>query len=382
MKRFTKLMALLLAVLMMLAAAACHPKDEIALTVGDVKLTSAMYMVCLVNADGEARQRVTENDTTGTASQDYYSQSIDGVKFEDWVKNRAIELLTEYAAYETLLNEGKFTLSDEKRAEAEETAQYYWDTYGYSELFIPNGVNYNTYEKSVVLSYMADEYFLSIYGADGTSPIAAGDVEKALSENFEVVRRIDGQVDSSMTEDQQNELKAEFEGYEKALNDNSKTFEEIYKEYYQIEDEAVTSGGSTSSGASSVSSSASSASDSSSSTSSEESKPKDEYATVVGGKNTPNPDSNFAAIKAMKVGEIKLFEPSDTSTSYSLVVRGDITSDPYYDENLDSTVRHILKDEEFETTLDEYIKGLQVEKNDYAIYRFKVKNIKYPSTTA
>jgi hypothetical protein len=98
---------------MLASFAACHPKDEVAVTVGDVEFTSAYYMCALINADNEARSLVDEalaekkekddkdSSSTSTATEevDYYSEKVEGKKYVDWVKARAIENLKQIAAY-------------------------------------------------------------------------------------------------------------------------------------------------------------------------------------------------------------------------------------------------------------------------------------------
>ena len=60
MNTLKRVAALLVVAIMILSLAACHPKDETALSIGDVKITSALYMSALMNADGEARTKVDE----------------------------------------------------------------------------------------------------------------------------------------------------------------------------------------------------------------------------------------------------------------------------------------------------------------------------------
>ena len=81
----------------------------------------------------------------------------------------------------------------------------------------------------------------------------------------------------------------------------------------------------------------------------------------------------------MAVGEIKVIEVKDVG--YVLAIKQDITQDDYYLDYLDSSVRHLLKDDEFEKTIAEYVKKLTVDINDYAVDQFKVKNIKEPQTS-
>ena len=77
----------------------------------------------------------------------------------------------------------------------------------------------------------------------------------------------------------------------------------------------------------------------------------------------------------MKKGAIKLIEEED---GIVLVVKQDIKSDDYYYETLDSEARHLIADDEFEKTIEEFAKTLKADINKYAIGQFKVKNIKEP----
>ena len=55
MKTLKKALAIVLAVVFVLSLAACHPKDEVAISAGDYKITSAMYSYFLTMADSEAK---------------------------------------------------------------------------------------------------------------------------------------------------------------------------------------------------------------------------------------------------------------------------------------------------------------------------------------
>ena len=68
MKALKKLLALTLAIFMILSVAACHPKDEVAITVGDVEITSALYMYALLEADSAARSKVDSEIAASSSS--------------------------------------------------------------------------------------------------------------------------------------------------------------------------------------------------------------------------------------------------------------------------------------------------------------------------
>ena len=82
----------------------------------------------------------------------------------------------------------------------------------------------------------------------------------------------------------------------------------------------------------------------------------------------------------MATNEIKIIELDDDA-GIILVVKKDIKADPYYLENLDSTTRHLIADEEFEADIEKYADELELTVNDYAVNQFKVKKIKEPTAS-
>ncbi len=365
MNTLKRLAAVLLAGIMILSVSACHPKDETALTIGDVKITSALYMCALINADSEAKTKIdeakeeaTSSDTSSTSSTtettDYYSEKIDDKDFTTWVKDRALEICIEYAAYETKAEENKLTLTEEQQSEFESSVDYYWSYYGYSTLYEPNGVSKDTFKRSIKSSYLASAYFLSIYGTDGTKAVAADEVKKAIEENFVIADVLTVSL-SSKTDDEKATLTAKLEDYEKKLKAGT-AFEDIYNDYYEIEEDT---------------------SSSSDTSSTEETKtPEDKYATVLGSEDTDYANDNYATVKEMAVNEVKLVKTDDALT---LLVRKDLFGDEYWVENLNTPALTLLKGDEFDADIDEFAKTLTVKKNNYAINRFKVKKIVYPT---
>ena len=104
MKNVKRVFALALVLVMALTVAACHPKDEVAVKIGDVEFSSAYYMCDLINADSEAKSKVQEelSEDESTEDVDYYSKKIDDKDFVTWVEDTAMDSLKEIAAYKTL----------------------------------------------------------------------------------------------------------------------------------------------------------------------------------------------------------------------------------------------------------------------------------------
>ena len=110
----------------------------------------------------------------------------------------------------------------------------------------------------------------------------------------------------------------------------------------------------------------------------EELKPLDEHAQILGAKDTGYDHDKFDEINKMATGEVKLIA-KENKAGYILVVKKDIKADPYYRENLDVEVRHLLKDKEFNKDMAEIFKTAKADVNSFAVDRFKVKKIKEPT---
>lgn len=357
MKIFKKISALLLVCLLALSVTGCHKKNEIAVTVDGFEFTSAYYMCALINANSEAQTKVYENLSDKEAQEeiDYYSKKIDKKSFVNWVEDRAIEVIKEIAAYKSLCKKADLEIDKETKESVEYYMSYYWQN-GYSQYFEPNGVSQATYTQYTLDAYYANLYFEHLYGKDGEKEIAADEVKTKIYDNFITADILEISF-SEETDDEKANIKTKLEGYAEDLKNKRATFEEVYKDYYQVEDEETQD---------------------SEDTETEEPKPQDEYATVLGADGTGYENEYFEDIQKMALNEIKIIEKEDSS-GILLVVKKDIQADPYYLDNLDLTARHLIKDEEFANDIAKIVKDLKTETNNYAIGQFKVKNIVQPS---
>lgn len=376
-----KITAALLVVLMALTVVACHPKDEVAVTVGDVEFTSAYYMCALIFADSEARQKVDEQlaeksedkeSTTSTEAVDYYKQKIDKKKYIDWVEDKAIENLKQIAAYLIKCKEGKVELDDETKANAEQYAAAYWSYYGYSALLEPNGVSEATYKKYMLDTYYASEYFEHLYGEGGSKEIAADEVKNLMLENMVIADLIEVDT-SSMKDEEKTETKAKFDAYLNDLTSGAKTFEDVYNDYNDVKPEEEKT-------ETEADTEESTEKEDTEEETEEEEAPLDEYATILSNDKIESYKNDlYDDVKAMAVGEIKLIEKEE-GAGYALVIKQDISADPYYLKNLDLVLRDAIKGEEYEKDMTKYAEGLNAEINKYAVNQFKVKKIVYPET--
>lgn len=352
-KRF---LSVLLLLVMAVSVVGCHKKDEIAVKIGDVEFTSAYYMCALINADSEAKTEVDESlseEELSSEDFDYYSKKIDGKKYVEWVEDTAMKTLKQIAAYKTLCKEAKLEMSESEISNSEYYAAYYWNSYGYSTFFEPNGVSEKTFTQFMVDTSYSSLYFDYLYGKDGEKAVDDETVKNAIYDNFVIADTLEFSF-ADKTEDEITNLKGQAESFVSSIKNKTMTFEEVYNVYNGITEEDATDD-----------------------TASDEAKPADEYASVLGAKDTGYDSDYYDEVKAMAVGEVKLIEQEDNA-GLILVVKQDIKADSYYLDELDIPTRHLLKDDDFEEYIDSYIKDLSVDVDKYAIGQFKVKKIKYP----
>lgn len=372
MKIFGKIIAVLSAVAILLTMTACHKKDEVAVTIDGIDITSALYMNALIECDMEAKSRIDEElnsseSTTSTTTEDvdYYSQTLDNMKYVDYVKSKALERCREYAFYQKLIDNKTISLTDEEKSEAEYYAEAYWSYYGYSTLFEANGVALETYKKAFLYSYYANAYFMHIYGEGGEKEVDEATIKKTMNEKYILVYALTKTYDSDATDEDKAAVKSTYDGYAKRLT-NGEDFKKIYEEV----------------NGSSESDTSIDASDiDDDETANENSSAQDSLATVIGDEDTNYSNDNFSTVEAMKTGEVKLVESSD-KTSVTVYKKLDINQDPYYLKTLlNNEILAVLKEDEFEKSVDEEAAKLSLEENSFATKRFKVKKIVYPETS-
>lgn len=351
---FKKITAVILICLSAFTLIGCHTKNETAVTIDGNTYTSAYYMCALINAYSEAQTEVysnlSEEAQTSGDSIDYLSQKIDNKDFSTWTKDRAIEILQELSFYKSACEKNNLELSEDEKASTEYYASLYWSSYGYSTLFEPNGVSEKTYTQYLVDGSYSSLYFEHVYGKDGEKEIKAKDVKSYLYKNFILADVID--VDfSDETENEIAEIEKKLKNYEKKLKNGKMTFEEVYIDYNELDEDHNHDD--------------------------EEDSPKDPHATVIGDEGTGYEHDYYDDIKKLNTDEVKLIE-KDNNEGFVLVVKKNIKDDDYYLENLDITVRHLLKDDEFNEETSEEAHKLKANIRKYAVNQFKVKNIVEP----
>lgn len=360
MKNIKRAFAAIIVAVMALSFTACHKKNEIAVTAKDVEFTSAYYMCALINADSEAKSKVQESLTEEEQKAEeinYYSKKIDDKEYKTWVKDKALEYLKDIAAYKLLCSENKVEIDKDLTANAEYMSEFYWNNYGYSMMFEPNGVSKETYLKYSADAAYSEAYFNHLYAKDGKKEISAKDVKAEIHGSYVIAEQLSASYTSEMTDKEKTALKKKLQKYVKDLNDGKTTFEKVYNDYNAVKETDKK--------------------EENTAEDEETSKPKSEHAQIFGKEGTNYESEHYDTVKKLKTGVAKLIELEDKS-GFILLVKQDIKADDYYLEALDSAARHTLKDDEFKKTVDEYKKSFELDVDSYAINQFKVDKIVEP----
>lgn len=373
MKHMTRLLAVLLALVLTAGLlTACHPKNETAVTIGDIKISSAVYICALIDADMDARETVydklsKEEGFDASAEIDYAAQTIEDKPFEEYVRAAAIDKLRTYAGIRMKFAELGLSLTDDEKASAENYAQYYWNNYGAAALYGENGVSYESYRDYSMTSAMMSSYFLSLYGKEGTEPVAEEEVNKAITDNYDLVYAIQSKAtdDAGAAKDEEQLAadKTTFEGYAARINDGSATFAVIEKEFNGTEDTTeVTENTETA--------------ENTEETEPNDNAPLDEKAILIGSEETGNTAfSQFSDVHAAEIGKAIVLEQTDGTSL--LIQRLDVSADPYYMKNYYNSALSLLKYDGFEASLKEFSDGLTVTENSFAINNFKLDKLDY-----
>lgn len=358
MKALTRIFALAICLILAIGCfTGCHEKGEIAVTIGDVEFTSGYYACALVFSDSEARSKVEDAlSEKGALPEeiDYWEQKVENKDYEQWVRDDALLTLKNIAAVKTLSAKDKYTLDAETKSVSENESEYLWESYGYKDLLEQNGVSEQTFKEYMLDSYLMDKYFEFVYGKGGKKEISADTLSKYLADNYVLTNKLEVSF-SSLKDEQKTDKKEQFANFEKALKDGTKTFEDVYLEYNEIKKEDHKH---------------------------EEAKedeilPKDQHATVIGNEGTGYASEHFETAKKMAVGEVKVITLEENA-GLVLLVRKDISADPYYIETFDLMLREELEGENYSDEIEKYGKSLDCTVNDFSIDQFDIEEIVYP----
>ncbi|WMJ83057.1 hypothetical protein ACS3UN_00430 [Oscillospiraceae bacterium LTW-04] len=157
--------------------AGCGSKQaEIAATYKDGSIPAGIYIFNQVNAMNEAYQKVAN------PYGDILSQEIDGVKAEQWINNRTVELVKTYAAVTSEATRLNITLDETIASSIKQSLNKTWGTEGASLEKL--GISLASAEAIAVNSQLANQVFEAYYGEGGEKAVPESELKTYFTDNY------------------------------------------------------------------------------------------------------------------------------------------------------------------------------------------------------
>ncbi len=262
MKFSIRLLCLLLAVATMFSLAACHKKGETVMTVGDVAISSGLYIAFQLegyqtfknNIDTQINENAQNNagvPATGAPQsfEEYLERSYEGQTAKAFINSHAQTAAMKYAWVKTEFEKNGLSFTNDEMEYVEYYAKQEWDSV--KALYQPSGVDYETFKEYYLHSNgntpnRTAKLFFYYYdkkdeetGLGGVEAVAddklieqmdktyilADVIEVSLSNTSE-----DGSSTTEKSDDEIKKIKSDLDALAKRLNKGEK-FTKIYKEY-------------------------------------------------------------------------------------------------------------------------------------------------------
>lgn len=372
--------AFIAAAAMALSMSSCGKDTTWGAEIDGEQLRAGIMIYFQSSAVSEAMAFMPSTDTTiaadGEAATTTESVSVLDITIEDkparqWINDKAVQSMREYAAVEKKFAELGLTFENKEEDRLNIVVDQMWEYFGeyYEEL----GVSRQSYYDVGLNNEKRTAIFNYYYGKGGEKAVSDDAIAAYLTDNN--VRRKyfamplkDGEGNLLKSEGKA-ELKAMVEGYIDRLNASSATFEEIEKEYNKYYADLVKAATETTE----------ENADTAEQTETEEDTVAAEpsYGTVI-SKNSTYPSEKFvkAAFGETETpsGDYILIEDDDNEVYYLVQVMG-LFDDPDYLENNRESVLHTLKDEEFDAEVKGWTEGQNVVVNQDSVDRYKLDKI-------
>ncbi|MBQ0083787.1 MAG: hypothetical protein KBS52_03360 [Clostridiales bacterium] len=351
-KKFKKTLAVICAAAICVSLTACHRPGETAVTVDGENFSSGFYSCAMLAADEEAMQKaskILEEAEVQKTNKNYLDTEIDGVKYTDWVKNRALEICKEFLAAKRLCEENKVeTATYIENAKA--NAELYWQ-YGYEPYYTANGVGIESFKDYMAYSIYQSAYFDSVYGEKGKTPISEDEIAKHLHTNYAYVNVLTANL-SELEDENITEVQDTMKGFADRIN-AGEAFAKIYAEVQEQEYTADETDFGTFSNS---------------------------LAEIWSADGFQYESEYFTALKDIKEGEVAVvpYTNANQQEFILLILRADIMNEKNTQlSTLKSAARTDLKGDEMEKIIKEKAAKLELKETKSSTNQFKVADINY-----
>lgn len=381
MANFKKMSAVALCSAMALSLGACGnniagPDTTYAAVIDGYKVPAGVFIAMQMNSyydaayyteptdESEETTASTEasetaaSETEATTTTAFTDKVIEDKPVRDWINDEATKSMQEFVAVENKFDELGLSFEDNEKEKTKVYLDSIWEYYG------PNYENAGISENSQLLimlnSTKKNKIFDYYYAEGGQDEISEADIRAYLDENNKRINYIkmelkDGEGNLLKSEGK-DEIKKMAEDYIKRIK-GGEDFAAVSKEYSDYYDKLTAE--STDDGAA----------DGSADTEETESSYTDNE-TVISKDGTSPSEAVVTKAFESKVGDVFLVEEDEV---YYVVTVLDLYADENYYSDNESVVRHELKDDEFDKTVDSWTETQNVELNEAAYKRYKIE---------
>lgn len=384
MANFKKMSAVALCSAMALSLGACGnniagPDTTYAAVIDGYKVPAGVFIAMQMNSyydaayyteptdESEETTASTEaaetaaSETEATTTTAFTDKVIEDKPVRDWINDEATKSMQEFVAVENKFDELGLSFEDNEKEKTKVYLDSIWEYYG------PNYENAGISENSQLLimlnSTKKNKIFDYYYAEGGQDEISEADIRAYLDENNKRINYIkmelkDGEGNLLKSEGK-DEIKKMAEDYIKRIK-GGEDFAAVSKEYSDYYDKLT---------ADAAESTDDGADDESADTEETESSYTDNE-TVISKDGTSPSEAVVTKAFESKVGDVFLVEEDEV---YYVVTVLDLYADENYYSDNESVVRHELKDDEFDKTVDSWTETQNIELNEAAYKRYKIE---------
>lgn len=314
---------------------------------------------------------VSPEETTATSATTAFTDKIiEGKDVTTWINDKATDYMREYVAVQKKFEELGLKFENKEEQKAAANAESFWEYAGtyYEGL----GISMHSFELMLINQYQEDILFDYYYGEGGEKEIAKTEITDYIYANNAKIDYIEMALkDGSgnlLKSAGKEEIKKMAEGYIDRAQ-GGEDFNAILKEYndYYAKLQADAAAAETDAAADASTETATAETDTAETA--EETPDNTTVITKDGGIPSTAVDQKVFD-GSVKLGDVFLVEEDEV---YYIVKLDDILGEgsTYYDDNAD-TVRHTLKDEEFDETVKGWTDGQNAELNEAAYKAYKI----------
>lgn len=302
----------------------------------------------------------TASETEATTTTAFTDKVIEDKPVREWINDEATKSMQEFVAVENKFDKLGLSFEDNEKEKTKIYLDSIWEYYG--ENYENAGISEDSQLLIMLNSTKKNMIFDHYYAQGGQDEISEADIRAYLDENNKRINYIkmelkDGEGNLLKSEGK-DEIKAMAEDYIERIK-GGEDFAAVSKEYSDYYDKLV------------ADAAESTDTDESADADTEETKSSYTDNETVVTKDGSYP-SETVVTKAFesKVGDVFLVEEDEV---YYVVTVLDLYADENYYSDNESTVRHQLKDDEFDQTVDSWTETQNVEINEAAYKRYKIE---------